>query len=89
MDYPKTTTEISAVVKSKQKPVDHGVSLDAYFTTADHVGFQVHFPAPLLPYAPPTQPPISRFHVASSRMQIHHSTASPPGPDTRPLFSST
>ena len=39
MDYPKTVLEIAALVKSKA--VDQRVSLEAYFTTADHVGLQV------------------------------------------------
>lgn len=41
MDFPKNTAEISAMVKARQKPVDNSVSLEAYFTTADHVGLQV------------------------------------------------
>lgn len=38
---PRTTAEISAAVRAKHKPVNDNISLDAYFTTADHVGKQV------------------------------------------------
>ena len=38
---PRTTAEISEAVKARQKPVNDNISLDAYFTTADHVGIQV------------------------------------------------
>ena len=38
---PRTTAEISAAVRAKHKPVNDNIGLDAYFTTADHVGKQV------------------------------------------------
>ena len=38
---PRTTAEISEAVKARQKPVNDNISLEAYFTTADHVGIQV------------------------------------------------
>ena len=42
---PRTTAEISAAVRAKHKPVNDNISLDAYFTTADHVGIQVRVEA--------------------------------------------
>ena len=37
---PRTTAEISAAVKSRQKPVNHLIDLEVYFKTADFVGLQ-------------------------------------------------
>jgi hypothetical protein len=59
MDFPRNTVEISAAVKARQKPVDSAVSLEAYFTTADHVGFQAR--------RPPSRAPSRRVRPESSR----------------------
>jgi len=60
-EVPLTTAEISEQVKRRQKPVNQGYSLDAYFAVADSTGVTVRAPRPRPPSgseltAPETRP---------------------------------
>jgi len=70
MDYPKTVLEIAALVKSKA--VDQRVSLEAYFTTADHVGLQVR--RRLKPARHFSTRPTSN-NIRALRSELHDATA--------------
>ena len=46
-EVPLTTAEIGHQVKRRQKPVNQGYSLDAYFAVADSTGVTVRAPRPV------------------------------------------
>ena len=77
-EVPLTTAEISDQVKRRQKPVNQGYSLDAYFAVADSTGVTVRAPRPRQPPRYELTAPATRPRSGSTR------TASPAHRVSRP-----
>lgn len=76
-EVPLTTAEISEQVKRRQKPVNQGYSLDAYFAVADSTGVTVRAHRP-------RQPPRSELTAPADppriRLDPHRVSRSPRRP---------